>query len=59
MRRIVYLLFLLAVLASFTCSQSVAQVRMIPTSTPERPAGQTDVLNLACDPKSDRSHVVL
>ena len=50
MRRIVYSLFLLAVLAGFTCNQSVAQVKMIPTSAPERPAGQADVLNLACDP---------
>lgn len=50
MRRIVYSLFLLAVLACFTCNQSAAQVKMIPTPAPERPAGQTDVLNLACDP---------
>ena len=50
MRRIVYLLFLLAVLAGFTCNQSVAQVKMIPTPAPERPAGQVDVLNLSCDP---------
>ena len=50
MRRIVYSLFLLAVLAGFTCNQSVAQVKMIPTPAPERPAGQVDVLNLSCDP---------
>ena len=50
MRRIVYSLFLLAVLAGFTCNQSVAQVKMIPTPAPERPAGQADVLNLSCDP---------
>lgn len=50
MRRIVYSLFLLTVLACFTCNQSAAQVKMIPTPAPERPAGQTDVLNLACDP---------
>lgn len=49
MRRIVYSLFLLAVLAGFTCNQSVAQVKMIPTPAPERPAGQVDVLNLSCD----------
>ena len=47
MRRIVYSLFLLAVLAGFTCNQSVAQVKMIPTPAPERPAGQVDVLNLS------------
>ena len=50
MRRIVYSLFLLAVLAGFTCNQSVAQVKMIPTPAPERPAGQVDVLNLSCYP---------
>ena len=45
-----YYLLILSALCLFTACNKGSSVRMIETPTPQRPAGQTDVLLLATDP---------